>query len=100
MNSEEGAEGTHVIKDEAYKTDELELGAFLMARGCRVEHSQLRADGIRSEFTFAGPDAFALVKEFEMGSENTLVSVHKFRHALNHLRDSCNRLKKKGAARS
>jgi hypothetical protein len=90
-----------VVKKEEvqlYKTDELELSAFLVARGCRMQERALRDDN-RVDFTISGDKTFSLVKEFEMSSPNTLVPVHDLFKSLRLLRDTCTRIKRETAKR-
>ena len=94
MTDNSSGPDTKVSGEEAYKTDELELCAFLQSRGCRLIDAKLRSDGVRSEFVISGKDTYSLVKEWDMGSSTTLVQVHVYRHHISNLRDTCTRLKK------
>ena len=84
---------------QAFKTDDLKLACFLLARGCRVKDRNLREDN-RVDFFVTGPKVFDLVKEHEMGSENTLVSVHQYDACMERLRDICSRVKRESGRKS
>lgn len=94
MTENSSGPDTKVSGEEAYKSDELELSAFLLSLGCRLIDAKLRPDGVRSEFIITGENTYALVKEWDMGSSTTLVKVHVYRHHISNLRDTCTRLKK------
>lgn len=93
----EGATGTHVMKDEAYQTEEIFLGAFLMARGCIMADARILPNGNRTEFMLSGPNTISLVKEWSMGSNNTLNPTHPFCKSVEFLRDTIKRLKKEAS---
>ena len=78
---------------QAFKTDDLKLACFLLARGCRVKDKKLRDDN-RVDFMITGSDVFALVKEHESGSTNTLIAVHVYDAAMERIRDICSRVKR------
>lgn len=78
---------------QAFKTDDLKLACFLLARGCRVKDKKLRSDN-RVDFFIMGADVFGLVSEHEMGSPNTLIPVHLYDSRVEHLRDICSRVKR------
>lgn len=78
---------------QAFKTDDLKLACFLLARGCRVTDKHLREDN-RVDFMVTGKDVFNLVKEHEMGSPNTLIPVHLYDSKMEFLRDICSRVKR------
>ena len=84
--------GTEAV-EQLYKSDDLKLVSFLLARGCRVKDKQLRNDN-RVDFFVVGEAILDLVKEHEMGSPNTLVSVHSYDAKTEFLRDICSRVKK------
>ena len=78
---------------QAFKTDDLKLACFLLARGCRVKDKSLREDN-RVDFFLVGSDVFDLVKEHEMGSQNTLIPVHLYDSCMERVRDICSRVKR------
>jgi hypothetical protein len=78
---------------QSFKTDDLKLACFLLARGCRVKDKKLRDDN-RVDFFVIGNDVFDLVKEHEMGSPNTLIAVHLYDSKMEFLRDICSRVKR------
>ena len=82
---------------QAFKTDDLKLACFLLARGCRVKDRKLREDN-RVDFFIIGADVFDLVKEHEMGSPNTLIPVHLYDSKMEFLRDICSRVKRESAS--
>lgn len=82
---------------QVFKTDDLKLACFLLARGCRVKDKKLREDN-RVDFFVTGSDVFNLVKEHEMGSPNTLISVHLYDSKMEFLRDICSRVKREAQA--
>jgi hypothetical protein len=78
--------------EEIYKSSDLKIVCYLHARGCRIKDVTLRPDR-RVDFFMAGTDVFALTKEFEMGSMNTLVPIHALYGAQDRVRDAITRAK-------
>lgn len=79
--------------EEVYKSDDIKLVSFLLARGGRMKETVLRRDR-RVDFFVVGSSIFERVKEYDMHSKNTLVSVHDFTGAMEHVRDAIARAKK------
>ncbi len=79
--------------EQVYKSDDLKLASFLLSRGCRVQDKKLRSDN-RVDFFIVGVKTLDLVKEHEMGSQNTLVPVHQYDACMERLRDICSRAKR------
>jgi hypothetical protein len=82
---------------QVFKTDDLKLACFLLARGGKVKDKGLRDDN-RVDFFVTGADIFALVKEHETGSANTLIPVHLYDAKMEFLRDICSRVKREAGS--
>ena len=82
-----------VDPDQIYKSDDIELISFLLARESRIKDVVLRNDR-RVDFFVVGPAVFTLVKDYDAHSRNTLVSVHEYTSAMKHVRDAISRVKK------
>lgn len=79
--------------EEVYKSDDIKLVSFLLARGCRIKDVVLRGDR-RVDFFIVSSVVFALTREYEMHSKNTLVPVHDYTASMEHVRDAISRVKK------
>lgn len=79
--------------EEVYKSDNLKLIRYLIARGCRLKDAILSKER-RVDFFVVGPDVFALVKDYETLSPHVLVSVHALNSADENLKDKIGSLKK------
>lgn len=79
-------------EEQLYKADDIKLIAYLLARGCRVKDSSVRPDN-RVDFFIVGDGIHSIVKEYDMKSKNTLVPVHEYTAAMEHVRDMITRVK-------
>lgn len=80
-------------QEQVYKSDNEELVSFLLSRGCLVRDKSLRIDN-RVDLVVAGPHTLDLLKEWDMGSSNTLVPVHPLFSNLRFLRDIFSRVRR------